>query len=180
MSRIVFRLFALKAGYPVLAYLPISDWEQRFLSGDLPEIGAPGDEIPPRLSRYREVDITPWLTAQLRLVARALDDLRRQIDHAEEADDDMRRRLDENSRLNHRQRSVLIRALRQRDATFTIGYHRTTHGISYPTAHGDLLELSDQGYLVTTKRGRAFVFEVSAELDRLLGSGAGSEADGER
>ena len=46
----------------------------------------------------------------------------------------MLRWMREDPSLNHRQRTMLRRALRLPDSEFRIGYHRTAHGIAYATA----------------------------------------------
>jgi len=66
--------------------------------------------------------------------------------------------------LNHRQRSIIARALRESTAQFRIRHHRTLHRVAYATARADLLELVDKGYLVCERRNRAFVFVPSATL----------------
>ncbi|MHB1018557.1 MAG: hypothetical protein ACYC2X_11840, partial [Coriobacteriia bacterium] len=72
--------------------------------------------------------------------------------------------------LNHRQRSVIGRALRVPDATFRIGYHRTTHGIGYATAHRDFAELVERGYLTETTEGRMKVFRAGPALEERIGA----------
>jgi DNA-binding transcriptional regulator YhcF (GntR family) len=67
--------------------------------------------------------------------------------------------------LNDRQRAIIGRALRNPEAQFTIRYHKTNHGIAYPTARRDFLELVEKGYLTVEQRGKAFIFVPSNELE---------------
>jgi Fic family protein len=171
MSRIVFRLHALKKGYPVLGHLPISRSEfdlARHPAGVFP--GQPVDAQTQVLDRYHEANATSWLTVQLILMTHALEQLRSRIQRAEVIDKAVRNQLQADTSLNHRQRSIIGRALRVPGATFRIGYHRTTHGIGYATAHRDLAALVEQGYLVQETQGRAIVFTAAPDLEERLGS----------
>lgn len=169
MSRILFRLAALKFGYPVLSYIPISQSllkVQRVQTEELPAHHAQ----PSVLTVWQEVDSTPWLDAQLSLVVHALRQLDARMTRATRIDDAVRQELQADKTLNHRQRSIIGRALRIPDAEFRIGYHRTTHGIGYATAHRDFTELVDKGYLTETTEGRMKVFRAGPRLSERLGA----------
>jgi len=70
--------------------------------------------------------------------------------------------------LNHRQRSILSRAIRHPDAEFSISYHRTNYNVAYATARADLLALVEKGYLTQQKRQKAFVFSPHRDLQTRL------------
>jgi len=74
--------------------------------------------------------------------------------------------------LNHRQRLILGRALRNPDAEFRIGYHKTNHGITYVTVRKDLLGLVAAGYLSSRKIGKRLVFSPAPGLKKKV-SGSG-------
>lgn len=171
MSRIVFRLFALKSGYPVLGYIPISRSELELSQrpggvGPDPQSG-PGVQL---LDRYHEANAIAWLTLQLTLMTHALEQFKARMHRAEVIDGAVSDHLEADSSLNARQRSIIGRAVRVPGATFRIGYHRTTHGIGYATAHRDFMQLVEQGYLVQETQGRAIVFTAAPDLDERLGS----------
>ena len=165
VGRFVLRLAALRAGVPVLGMLPLSRAKVRWLS-------APTESefllSPPQ--HYQSVhpedadDLTGLVTATLRLTLEALIDLSGALEAQAERDEALRTLLQSDPELNHRQRSILGRALRDPEAEFRISYHRDTHNVVYATARADLLELVDRGYLKMSERGRAFVFTPRANL----------------
>ena len=169
MSRILFRFAALKTGYPVLGYLPISRSELMLQEavGPRPTAPVPG---PPVLDSWQETNSTAWLDTQLSLVVHALHQLGSRMERAAAIDEAVQRELREDETLNHRQRSIIGRALRIPDATFRIGYHRSTHGIGYATAHRDFAELVDKGYLTESFEGRMKVFRAGPELEHRVGA----------
>lgn len=71
-------------------------------------------------------------------------------------------------RLNHRQRELLLNALKHPDKAFTIELHRRAHDVAYQTARTDLLELAEAGLMEQQRQGKAFVFVARAGLDRRL------------
>lgn len=171
MSRLIFRLYAIKSGYPILGNIPIS-------RSELELAGRPGEYPPTEMpnlwiqtvDRYHELDLTAWLTKHLALMNHALEQLESRMDRAAAIDKAVSARLEADSSLNHRQRSIIGRALRLPGATFRIGYHRTTHGIGYATAHRDFAALVEQGYLVPDTQGRAIVFTAAPDLEERFGS----------
>lgn len=66
--------------------------------------------------------------------------------------------------LNHRQRAILLNALRHPDKPFTIEGHRRSHDVTYATARSDLLGLADLKLMTQYKHGRSFVFIPAADL----------------
>ncbi len=186
MSRIIFRLYALRQGYPILGTIPVSRSALElarhpgavvplgvFPSGVGPAEGvsvAAADALTQMLDRYHEANATPWLAVQLILLTHALSQFRNRLSWARVVDDEVRARLHADTSLNHRQRSILGRALRIPGATFRIGYHRTAHGIGYATAHRDFASLVEHGYLVEQTQGRAIVFTAAPDLGERLGS----------
>lgn len=159
VGRIVFRLYALKAGLPVLGMLPLSrtklSWEDDALDSATVSTG-PKAYTEARL--HSGTDLTGYATLIAQMAFSALQDLDWQIRSLEEQDEQLRSLLQNDRRLNHRQRSVLGRALRNPSSEFRIASHRTTHSVVYATARTDLLDLVDRGYLEIVKRGRAYVF----------------------
>jgi len=170
VGRLAERLHAIKNGFPVLGLLPLSrakiDWEKGLIA-------------PPQVSFDRDTFITmrkrsPFdatsrqtLAAQLTIIA--LGNLETHIERWERQDEEMRRILHEDPLLNHRQRTVLARALRNPEAEFRIRYHQKNHNIHYTTARRDLLELQEKGYLSMIQRGKAFVFLRGPEIQKLEG-----------
>ena len=70
--------------------------------------------------------------------------------------------------LNHRQRALLLHAIRHSDSLFEIAAHQASHRVTYPTARADLLGLVTLGLLSKRKAGKAFVFKPAADLAKRL------------
>ncbi len=169
VASLFYRLYCLKHQYPVLAYLPFSrvllDWEEgrirppHVLAGELPRqyIDENGDE-----------DHTPAITLAVQLAHHKLLELLNHTRLRKQRDERVLAALQNDPSLNHRQRSILSRAIRHPDADFSIRYHRTNHNVAYATARADLLALVDKGYLVQQKRQKAFVFRPHRGLQARL------------
>lgn len=169
VGRLVFRLYALKAELPVLGMLPLSRAKLSWEDGTLPS--AASAQTPQEYfesHKHFGGDLTGYMTLVAKLALAAFEHLERQLQMLTDRDDELRDLLQCDADLNHRQRSVLGRALRNPDAEFRIAYHRTTHNVVYATARADLLELVDKGYLTMEKRGRAFVFVPQPDLRRRI------------
>lgn len=115
-------------------------------------------------------DVTYFLDYNLRVMLRALDELRRYLSRKAAETLDAQRLLDASphgGRLNHRQIEA-IRSLRKRPRQpYTIAEHQRATRVTYQTARTDLLELAELGVLAmvrTRKQGRAFHFTLAAEL----------------
>jgi Fic family protein len=117
-------------------------------------------------------DVTYFILHQLRVILRAieelLDYLRVKSEEHREFENLIRKSTSLQRALNHRQISILNRALKNPDAVFTVASHRGSHNVTYDTARTDLLKLVDYGLLEKTKSGRAFVFIPSANLGSKL------------
>lgn len=109
-------------------------------------------------------DLTYFLLAQLRILAQAVVNLQDYLRRKSSEVKQVERLLRSGTGLNHRQRALLSKALRDADATFTIAEHRADHGVVYQTARTDLLGLEQHGLLSRTRRGNAFVFSVPTDL----------------
>jgi Fic family protein len=176
MASLVWKLYCLKQGYPVLGYLPVCrailNWENgetappAVLSPSLPEqwVDDQGRE-----------DYTPNVTISLQLVHLELQGLRERVALRKDRDGEVLGSLEEDSTLNHRQRSILSRALRHPEAEFTIRYHRTNHRVVYATARADLLELVGKGYLICEQANKAFIFRPDPDIKSRM-----RYADGDR
>ena len=159
-ARVLFYRTLLRQGYWLAEYISIS----RLLRQAQAQYG--------RAFLFTEsdgADFTYFLLHQLRILHRSINELWTYLDakaaemlHAERA-------LRDNPGFNHRQIALLGRVLRQPEDVFTIKSHQTTHGITYPTAHGDLVDLHTRGLLERHKVGKEFrFFPVADELRKLL------------
>jgi Fic family protein len=174
VGQLASRLYGLKHDLPVLGLLPISqtslDWEE----GRIPSSSVACDRTAyfPHWRRSQG-DLTVHHTLVAQLALQALRRVENSIEEWERRDAEMREILRKDPLLNHRQRSVLSRALRSPEAEFRIRYHKSNHNIAYTTARRDLLNLAKKGYLVMQQRGKAFVFVPSSSLQELVETGSG-------
>lgn len=72
------------------------------------------------------------------------------------------------AKLNHRQRELLLDALKNTGRRYRIDEHQRAHGVTYQTARTDLLSLVSLGLLDSGRQGRAFVFTPVAHLAQTL------------
>lgn len=176
VGRLVFRLYAIKAGMPVLGMLPLSwtklAWEEGTLRSP---IVSTTPEAYFEARRHAGTDLTDYMTVVTQMALSALRDLDWKIHSLEQQDEELRSLLQRDPRLNHRQRSVLGRALRNPSSEFRIASHRRTHSVVYATARADLLGLVERGYLRTETRGRAFVFVPEWNMRALVEEDEGVE-----
>ena len=113
-------------------------------------------------------DLTYFFLHQLRVLARAIEDLyaylRRKADELRALD----RLLKATAELNYRQRALLAHALRYAGYRYTIASHQRSHGVAYATARADLLDLEAKGLLSARRVGRTFHFVAPEDLGRRL------------
>ena len=181
VGRLAFRLYTIKTGLPVLGLLPLSqtrlDWEDGKLGSTFVSQG-PAQYAEGRKSNG--VDFTDYATLSVQLAQVALLDLSWKLHELERKDEELRELLQRDPEINHRQRSILGRALRNPQAEFRIAYHKTTHNVVYATARADLLELVEKGYLVAGKKGRAMVFRPREGLREFIEGGYRADDPGRR
>lgn len=175
VGRLAFRLYALKTGLPVLGMLPLSraklNWEDGTLNSSVISLAHdPFFEA----RRHDGTDLTAYTTLSVQLTLVALQDLSWDLVKLERRDAELRELLQQDPLINHRQRSILGRALRDPTAEFRIAYHKNTHNVVYATARADLLELVEKGYLTMAKSGRAHVFVPREDLREYIESQYGA------
>ena len=125
------------------------------------------------LTETDENDLTYFLLYQLRVIVRAIEDLktylRKKMSELREVQALLKRSAD----LNHRQLALLSHALKHPGRQYTVQSHQTSHGVTTATARTDLLDLALRHLLEQRKAGRRFVFTAPADLvKRLSGSTA--------
>lgn len=162
------RLFYLKHDLPVLALIPVSHAKLGWIGGKL------GDRTLCDPAEYESTlrrtccDLTVHHTISAQCMQIALDETESRITGVADRDRTAKTMLSLDPRFNHRQRSILARALRTPLAEFHIRYHQEKHRISYATARRDLVELAEAGYLRVEQRGKAFVFVADGGIEELF------------
>ncbi len=165
VASLVFRLYCLKHQYPAMGYLPFSHANQAWARGKIQPPSVLCRELPePYVDERGREDNTPSVTIAVHLLDYELQTLLAYIRLTRERDAAVLASFQDDRSLNHRQRLIIARALREPTAEFRIRHHRTNHRVAYATARADLLELVDKGYLVCERRNRAFIFVPSPSL----------------
>jgi len=169
VASILYRLYCLKHNFPVLAYLPFSRLALDWAEGRIGPPNVMASDLPPQYVDDRgDEDHTPVLTLAIQLVHYGVMELVTYIKQTKERDEKILAALRHDPSLNHRQRSILSRALRHPDAEFFIRYHQVNYNVAYATARADLLGLVEKGYLVQLKKKKAFVFRPHEDLQKRL------------
>jgi Fic family protein len=157
-ARALFYWMMLRSGYWLFEYLPIS--RLIFL--------APARYTKAFLySETDDFDITYFLMYKARIIARARKDLREYIAKKQEQIAQARKLFSTDSRLNHRQREVVLQATRAPERYFTIAEHQRQYGVTYATARADFLKLVQWKYLVKTQAGKKFEFTAGEKVSGL-------------
>jgi Fic family protein len=116
-----------------------------------------------------ENDLTYFLLYQLKVILVAIRELHEYLARKQEelrrTEELLRRGTRLRFELTPRQLALLNHSLKKPDAVYTVESHRRSHNVSYETSRSDLLELVKRGLLTQSKRGRAFFFTPSADLN---------------
>lgn len=162
-ARALFYWSMLRSGYWLAEYLSISSALKK---------------APAQYSRaylYTETDASDlgyFVSHQLGVIEKAIDGLRgygaRKSKERRQAEALLKPGSRLGARLNHRQREVLLHALRHSGHVYRIAEHQRSQQVSYATARSDLLGLTTEGLMRQEKFSNAFVFVPVADLaDRL-------------
>lgn len=119
-----------------------------------------------------ENDLTYFITYQLEVIRRAIDELNDFVKHKTKQIDVLETRLKGMRRLNHRQRALIAHAVRHPHYRYTIESHRSSHDVVHQTARADLLELKKLGLLEGRKVGRRWYFTPVDSLEEKLEIGS--------
>jgi Fic family protein len=120
------------------------------------------------LTETDDGDTTYFVSHQLDVLLKAIEGVHQYIARKQREHADAETLLKPGSKLarqlNHRQRELLLNALKNPDKPFTIEVHRRTHDVVYETARSDLLGLAKAGLMTKHRQGNAFVFVARPDL----------------
>ena len=161
-ARALFYWHMLRSGYWLFEFLSIS----RII------VNAPAQYSRAFLNTEAdEADLTYFIMFHLRTIQRARKELHEYLDRQRKRSREVLELYGKHPSLNHRQRSLLVRALDHAEVTFTIDTHRANFNVVYETARTDLRGLARRGFLLEYKVGRTFHYAVPEDLrGRLTGS----------
>ncbi|MHB8911405.1 MAG: Fic family protein [Lysobacter sp.] len=158
-ARALFYWSMLRSGYWLTEYLSISSVLKK----------APAKYVRSYLyTESDESDLGYFVTHQLSVIQEAVNGLRgymaKKGRERRQAEALLRPGSPLGAALNHRQRALLLHAVRRPDSVYEIAGHQAEHRISYPTARADLLGLSKLGLLTKHKLGKGFAFYPAKDL----------------
>jgi Fic family protein len=158
-ARALFYWSMLRSGFWMVEYLSISSILKK----------APAQYVRAYLyTETDESDATYFIDHQLDVLLAAVESLHGYLARKSEAQLLAETLLKPGSklakRLNHRQRALLLHALRHPEKPYTIEGHRRSHDVTYQTARSDLLALAEAKLMTQYKHGRSFVFIPTNDL----------------
>jgi len=120
------------------------------------------------LTETDDSDTTYFVSHQLDVLLKAIEGVHQYIARKQHEHADAATLLKPGSKLarqlNHRQRELLLNALKNPGKSFTIEVHRRTHDVVYQTARADLLGLVKAGLMTQYRQGNAYVFVARPDL----------------
>lgn len=105
---------------------------------------------------------------QLGVVSQAHSDLRESLDRKSLALRESEKLLRAELDLNLRQRALSSHALKHPDTRAEIAWYQRENNVVDQSARTDLLGLAEAGFLLKTRVGKAFVFDVPKDLVKRL------------
>ncbi len=148
-------------------------WMTEFLSISSILKNAPSKYV--RAYLYTESDdsdLSYFADYHLKVIVRAVEGLHgylaRKADERKKAENLLRPSSRLSAALNHRQRALLLNAIRHPGKVYRIETHRQAHDITYQTARTDLQRLVEAGLMTQHKQGKAFIFLPAADLAEKL------------
>lgn len=115
-----------------------------------------------------ENDLTYFILYHLKVIRRAIKELREHIDRKREQVRLTERLIRASRWFNRRQMALLSHALRHSDPVYTINSHMVSHNVVHQTARTDLLHLEANGLLDMSKAGRRLYFRPVGGLQEKL------------
>lgn len=161
-ARALFYWSLLHSKYPLIQYISISE----ILKKAPMQYG--------RAFLYTETDdndTSYFIEHQLTVITQAIDALQKHLTHKIKETTEIDKLMEHSQNkfsLNHRQKTLLIHALKHPTTHFLIEIHRRCNNVTYDTARTDLWSLVNFGLLTKQKQGKAFVFLAAPNLKDLL------------
>lgn len=158
-ARALFYWSMLRSGFWMTEYLSISSILRK----------APAQYVRAYLhAESDEGDATYFIAHQLGVLLKAIEGVHGYVERKQRARMEAETLLKPGSRLacrlNHRQRALLLNALKHPGKAFTIANHRRSHDTAYDTARSDLVGLVKLGLMRMHKQGKAHVFTAAEDL----------------
>lgn len=120
-----------------------------------------------------EGDTTYFLIHQLRVIERAVEEMRAYLQRKTREVQEIEALLKGTDGFNRRQLELLTNAVRHADASYSFAGHATAQRVTHETARADLSDLAKRGFLTQRRRGREYLFEPAPDLPERLKESAG-------
>lgn len=162
-ARALFYWSMLRSGYWLSEYVSISSVLKKM----------PGQYVQAYLYTESDgTDVSYFVAHQLDVIIQAVNSLRaylaRKSKERRQAEALLRPASPLGAALNHRQRALLLHALRHPDSRYDIAGHQAAHRVTYATARADLLSLERLRLLQKWQAGKAFMFAPVSDLAQRL------------
>lgn len=162
-ARALFYWSMLRSGFWMTEYFSISSILRK----------APSQYVRAYLhSESDDSDTSYFVSHQLDVLLKAIDGVHGYIARKQRAQQEAQTLLKPGSKLarqlNHRQRALLLNAMKNPEKPFTIGVHQKTHGVVYETARSDLRDLVKAKLMRQHKQGKGHVFVAAPDLSARL------------
>lgn len=169
VSWLLSRLVLYQAELDVLAFIPVHDLVARWRRGQATPAPSGLSYTDSIVVIADTVDFTGNIAGTVELVRDESVVLDRLVGESLEREHLIDDAIGDDPEINHRQRAVILRAIRDPGSSFRIASHQRAYRVAYATARDDLLGLERRGYLRRTKQGSAFVFVPREDIGRLVG-----------
>ncbi|MGW8256868.1 MAG: Fic family protein [Thermoguttaceae bacterium] len=113
-------------------------------------------------------DLTYFLDFNLKVIHKSVEELHRYIERKTRQMRGLERNLHGIESLNHRQRALILHALRHPGYRYTIEAHKRSHNVCHRSARLDLLDLKNRGLCTAEKIGRRWYFTPVVDLAEKL------------
>lgn len=115
-----------------------------------------------------ERDLTYFIIYNLDVICRAKAALDEYIERKKTEQAALETRVKEIAYLNHRQRALIVHALKHQGYYYTFREHRTIHNVAHQTARTDLIGLSKMGLLHSEKIKGRWIFRPVPDIEDRL------------
>jgi Fic family protein len=158
-ARILFFWSMRKSGYWLAEYLSISTILRKAPS----QYGRAFLE-----TETDEGDTTYFLIHQLRVIERAIEEMRDYLQRKTKEVQEIETLLKGAEGFNRRQLELLTNAVHHPDGSYSFACHAAAQRVTHETARADLSDLARRGLLVQRRLGREYLFEPAPDLPELL------------
>jgi Fic family protein len=156
-ARALFYWSMLRQGYWLTEYISIS----RVIAGQAKQYARAYLN-----TEHDENDLTYFVLYHLRVIEQSLKEFQKYLERKQR--EQSRAVLVQTQRWNSRQRSLVVRAMKDPTARFSYESHARSHGVVLATARTDLLELEQAGILVGNRVGRRYEFMPAKDIEERL------------